>query len=187
MTKITDTISNNSSMALTKLLPLKSRQWLVYENYKHSPYLKHKNRKGNPRVIHQPKRVHFGGCTVHNMTIRTEKDVENSWYRDSEYIGFELERRRTVHAFNHANGELAMLDSMELTVAGLEQQLSRQQMISRKMQIRQHCELVLQTQHFQRCIGNYDPDAIRTISELFSKQSSKRAALRGILSQSLDN
>jgi hypothetical protein len=187
MTKLTTTIPDKSSIALSKDLPLKKRQWLVYENYKNSPLLKRTSRKGNSLDVRRPKRVRFGGCTTNILPIRTSKDVENAWYRDSEYMGFELERRRTVHAFNHVNGELALLNPTEFTVAGLEQQLSRQQMISRKIQIRQHCELVLQTQHFQRCIGNHDPEAIRSISELFSKQSSKRAALRGILSQTLDN
>jgi hypothetical protein len=93
-----------------------------------------------------------------------------------------MERKRTVQAFHQVQGQLEFLDPTEYTVTGLEELLCGQQMIARKYQTRQHRKVVLETQHFQRCTGHYDSESLRCVSEVFSKQSGKRAAMRGMYS-----
>jgi hypothetical protein len=183
----------------TQLKPISVNKRIDFRNgpYKHSLYWKDRRQHVQPISLRaasaaaaaekstitrtSSKRVQFGDSTVREIT-KSPSDIENAWYSINEYRCFDMERKRTVQAFHQVRGQLAFLDPTKYTVAGLEELLCGQQMIVRKYQTRQHRKVVLETQHFQRCTGQYDSESLRCISEAFSKHSGKRAAMRGMYS-----
>lgn len=132
------------------------------------------------------KRVQFAPTKNVANLHRSQEDLSKSWYVDSEYTAFDQERKRTVAALHEVNGELRCLDPTEYTVSGLEHHLCRQLMIARKVKTMRHVRSVLKQQHSNRCTGVNDPESLRSVSEFFSTQPSKRAHLRGVLDHTLN-
>ena len=74
-----------------------------------------------------------------------------------------------------------------MTIAGLERSLCRQQIQVRKNLTHKRRICVLKLQYLQRKQGIDDPEELRRVSELFSRQPVMRAHLRGILEHDLNS
>lgn len=108
------------------------------------------------------------------------QEVSHTWYRDADFASFEEDTRITVAAIRQVRGDLRQLNAERFTVTGLEKILSRRQVIDRKRMTVMHVRTVVEQQKRYQ-----DPDKLRRVSELFSKQPLQRAHFRGILDQAL--
>jgi hypothetical protein len=94
----------------------------------------------------------------------SEQDLSNTWYSKAEYNAFETSRRNSIAA-------LRKLKSEEETLVGLEDQLTTQQTLTRKMRASQYTRLVVKQQHsVDTCLF--------AMLKLFTRQASQRAQLR---------
>lgn len=143
--------------------------------------------KNGFRLSKKSKTVRFASTKRVMKLYRSREDLEKSWYHSTQYSEFDRERKRTVAAVHEAHGDLSCLDPTVFTISGLEHHLYRQQMIERKAKTLNHVRSVLNQQCSNRCTGVHDPESLRYVSELFSKQPSKRAHLRGILDHTLNS
>jgi hypothetical protein len=134
------------------------------------------------------RRVQFAERNNKVLLIqKVPEDVRESWYGPQEYYGFDLERKRTVGIVQNACGDIRSLEAYSgLTVKGLEHQLSYQQAMARKHSTKRHVYCVLKQQHENKWRGVSDDESLRQVSELFSKQPSKRAHLRGVLDYTMN-
>jgi hypothetical protein len=94
--------------------------------------------------------------------VTTPADLSNAWYGRDEYRQFEASRRRTISEIGSANGNLSLLDPAEHCVLGLEEQLSREQVLVRR----------LKTSH-------YTSD-IHALASMLSRHASNRAQWRAV-------
>lgn len=134
--------------------------------------------------ITQPssKRVRFADpeTTAVSYTDWDFRDVRNSWYREADYGHFERDTRHSVLAVRRVRGDLRRLDPGRHTVTGLEKNLSRRQVLSRKLKTVRHVRTVLDRQR-----SATDEAELQAVSELFSRPATRRAHLRGVLDQTL--
>jgi hypothetical protein len=178
-------------MTVTRTLATR-RAVKAIRSFKPLPFKSVQNTINNKNVstpLKQPptcKSVRFAVTKKVAKLHRSQEDLNKSWYHESEYTAFDQERKRTVAAVHEANGDLSCLDPAEFTVSGLEHHLYRQQMIARKVKTMHHVRSVLKQQYSNRCTGVSDPESLRSVSELFSMQPSKRAHLRGVLDHTLN-
>lgn len=108
------------------------------------------------------------------------EEVRELWIQPYEYGNFERSRRNTIAAFREAKGILSSLDPREHCLLGLEDQLSRKQIFTRRFTTKQYIRLVLEQEHLERRLGVHHKQA-SMISEMFSRQAMKRAHLRAVL------
>jgi hypothetical protein len=124
--------------------------------------------------------VSFSNMATFTTRSISEQDLRTMWYEDEEYGAFFEECKRTVAAIKKADGGLSTLDPTEFCVRGLEQFLCPKEMIARQNNTKKYIRVMLRQQYVQRRIGQSDPGRLQALSELFSKNASKRASLRGI-------
>ena len=114
----------------------------------------------------------------------TKKDSKRLWLQEEDYRSIQQGIRSTIRAVNYARGDLALLDSKEHCILGLEQHLTRRQIVRRRMHTMQRTQAILHQQNYQRYYGICDPHALRNVSKLFSQQESKRAYMRAVIAHS---
>jgi len=144
-----------------------------------------------PKTASHNRRVRFADPETTRIayTDWNLQDTRNSWYQVPDYTSFEQDSRLTVLALRHVRGDLRRLDPQQYTVMGLEKNLSRKQMLHRKLQTARHVQTVIEQQYFY-CNDNTSNAAasaerLKAVSELFSQKPIKRAHLRGVLDQTL--
>lgn len=96
-------------------------------------------------------------------------------------MNFDRERRHTVAAWHHVQGNLNYLNPEIYTIHGLERHLDKHSSYQRKLVAKNHCYSVLETAK-QGCDG----DELRRVSEYYSKEVSHHAYLRGVLDCTID-
>lgn len=118
-----------------------------------------------------------------NVSVReiSREELNASWIQPEEYSEIEQGRKRCLLTIKRALlGEAPMPNPSEDSIHGLEQQLSPKQVLERKLKNMQYRRLLLEEQHAQRCCGVSDPQALQSLSELFSLQASRRAQRRAL-------
>lgn len=115
----------------------------------------------------------------------SKKDSKCLWYKQDDYTSFEQGIRDTLRALSEVKGDLSKLNPAKYCVQGLEQQLTRRQAVRRRMHTMQRTQAILHQQNYQRYYGINDPDALKSVSRLFSQQETKRAHMRAVLNHSL--
>lgn len=143
--------------------------------------------KAKKTTTKKPKRsVRFSNmASVTTRPTTSKSELDTMWYHDNEYTAFDQERRRTIAAIKNVNGDLSSLDPTVYCVRGLEQQLSTKQVLARRLKAKQYTHVVLRQQYVQKRIGRSDPDRLQAISEMFSRQATQRAHLRGVIDHAL--
>lgn len=118
-----------------------------------------------------------------NVSVReiSREELNASWIQPEEYSEIEQERKQCLETIKRALlGEAPAPNPTEYCIYGLEQQLSPKQVLERKLKNMQYRRLLLEEQHAQRCCGVSDPQALQTLSELFSQQATRRAQRRAL-------
>lgn len=121
--------------------------------------------------------------TLANVSVReiSREELNASWIQPEEYSKIEEGRKHCLDIIKRALlGEVPSLNPSEFCIQGLEQQLSPKRVLERKLKNMQYRRLLLEEQHVQRCCGVSDPQALQTLSELFSEQAAKRAQRRAL-------
>lgn len=134
-----------------------------------------------PQLIPTKKGVSFSTmATVHTRPLTTEVDVSNSWYRDTDYAKFELDRQRTVRRLHsvHKGDVVSLEQTGEYCIFGLERNVSRRSSLQRKYQTMQHSYAVLQQQLANIKNGIIDDISIQAVSEQYSKTTAAELAAR---------
>jgi len=150
------------------------------------------------------KAVRFAPAAENTVAFRPAYDQEelrHAWYRPVEYLDFERSRRETIVAVQKVvnDGNMIGLDPSEHCITGLEDQLTRDQIVFRRLKAIHYTRLVLEQQKQQKQQQQREQQQQTTtmeamfvtlpassISRMFSRQSGKRAQLRAVLS-SLDH
>ena len=112
-----------------------------------------------------------------NIAFRhvTQKELMNTWYRPAEYESFKKDCERTVHKFRDARGDITRLDPVKICLRGLEQQLTRESIVTRRIAISSTIQMVLQEQLYQKTTGQSNPDRVREICRVMSASARRRA------------
>jgi hypothetical protein len=131
--------------------------------------------------IKRRRNVRFNSTTVVVRRAVTNEDLEQSWYHASDYDSFDHERRETISALYR---DLESLDTTKYCLAGLEQHLTKHQVMKRKLLTMQCRRAVLEVQLYQRISGNSDPESLKKASRLFSMNDCKGAILRAVVEHS---
>jgi hypothetical protein len=111
----------------------------------------------------------------------SDEDLSAAWIQPEEYATIEKDRRRTMEAVMVANGDMSLLNADEFCIMGLEHQVSSAQTAKRRVKNMQFRKLIIEEERFQRRCGFSDPEALQSLSEIFSQQAKKRAHLRAVL------
>lgn len=146
------------------------------------PFLKrpaHKALAPRRKVKFAPTRL------VRKISVQPKEEQSKLWYQPADYSAFAYDRRSTLNAVHQVRGDLTYLDPSKYCLRGLEQQLTKRQVYERRQRSLQYRHVVLQQQHYQRYSGISDPQSLKAVSELFSKQALKRAHLRAVIEHSL--
>ena len=123
--------------------------------------------------------------TLANVKVReiSREELNECWIQPEEYTEIEEGRKKCLETVKRALlGRAPPPDPSEHCVYGLEQQLSSKQVLERKMKNLQYRRLLLEEQHVQQCCGVSDPQALQSLSELFSQQATRRAHRRALSS-----
>ena len=131
------------------------------------------------------KSVRFANMATAITRSISKEELNVMWYDDKEYTAFQQERRNTIAAVSKANGDISMLDPTQVCVRGLEGQLSRKQVLARRMTLMQYTQVILRQQYVLKRTGRSDPERLQALSEMFSKKAGQRAHLRGIIDEAL--
>lgn len=153
----------------------------------HKTVVVHKKAKTPSKI---KKSVRFGNATT--VAVRpslTEEETSRLWYKKPDYVDMDRARRETIYALNQANGNVTALDPNEHCLTGLEETLSMKQVLSKRLRALHYNRLILEQQHLERttsCCSSqqHHHQELSAISQMFSRQASKRAQLRAVLSSS---
>lgn len=115
----------------------------------------------------------------------SQQDLDSAWIQPEEYFNIESDRRRTIEAVKAANGNMNLLDANEICATGLESQIALEQTAKRRIKNMQFRKLIVEEMRFQKRCGFDDPEALQSLSEIFSQQAKKRAQLRAVLDTAL--
>jgi hypothetical protein len=124
----------------------------------------------NPSVVVVPREVD------------TQEDLEQSWYRDSDYPSFTVECCETISAFHR---DLLSLDTNKYCLLGLEQDLTEQMAMKCKRRAMECRQAVLTLQLHQHVSGISDPERLKEASLARSRKGSKHAFLRATVKHAL--
>jgi len=144
-------------------------------------------RKAKVRKAKKSVRFADDKTTISFRRISRE-ELCDMWYQPAEYCEFDRSRRLTIAAVKEVNGNLDALDPQEHCVMGLEEQLTRKQILARRLRTVNYNRLVLEQQDLHRAFGGMqDISSVqqqqKAISDMFSRQALKRAQLRALLGE----
>ena len=91
----------------------------------------------------------------------TREELTKVWYSDRDYDSFKLDCKRTARDYAVAGGDVTRLDPMKVCLRGLEQNLTRASILTRKMTITTSIRVVLGEQKDQKRMG----EIARVVSE----------------------
>jgi hypothetical protein len=138
-----------------------------------------------PASKRSKKSVRFAPTATMYQRSASEEDLRNSWYSMEQYAAFEAENRRIVNALYYGKKDSfppsATLDESSVEVLGLEQFLhGPEHMMQRRNCTVHHGRMVLEIYDLQRSVGQYNPEIVRRVSELWSAsaQSDRQQARR---------
>lgn len=137
--------------------------------------------KWAPRKATASRRRKVTFSKVATVKTRPAPLPSETWYQPVEYAQFNRDRRATIDAIQSVHGDVSILDPQVHCVRGLEHQLSKKQVLSRKLKSMRYVRTLLDEQFVQKLSGNEDPESLQILSTIFSKQASQRAHLRAIL------
>lgn len=123
-------------------------------------------------------------ASVKRLMIRKEQRSA-MWYKPQDYVSFEQDVRQTLAVMDQSQGNLTTLNPDQFCLQGLEHQLTRQQVITRKLHAMRLTRAILEQQHFQRQAGSRDPATLRAVSLMFSEPASQRAHMKAVLHHAL--
>ena len=131
----------------------------------------------------KPSAVRFASTkTVCYYRGQSKEERKKLWYQQKDYMSFDKDRRHTISAVHHVYGDLTWLDPEKYCILGLEQQLTREQMMDRKKRIVRYQRAVLEQQYYQRYVmGVEDPHTLKDLSAMLSHQSLAKAHLRAVI------
>lgn len=133
----------------------------------------------------QKKSVSFSNMASVLMRPISHEELNQRWIQPIEYKLIETKRRETIRAWSNVEGNVSRLDCEEHCLTGLEQILTPQQTLARKFTNLKCRRLLLEEQRLQKCNGFYDPERLKQLSQLFSRQTAHRAHLRAVLDQTM--
>lgn len=135
--------------------------------------------RDSARLARPKKSVSFAPSVSVISIVNTPADLANAWYETAEYREFEANRRITIAEINKVHGNLSQLDPAEHCVLGLEEQLSRKQMMVRKLKASHYAKLVLERHN---CPGDAKyTRGIQALASMLSRHASQRAQWRAML------
>ena len=102
-----------------------------------------------------------------------EEDLQNVWYNRNDYKMFRADARGLALAFDL--DILGHIDPEDCCLRGLEANLHRSIMEARRTARRNTINVVLQTQDAQRDNGIWDPEMLRGLSLMLSKDACEDA------------
>ena len=167
---------SSPSMTLT-VNSLRSMKMAEMKAYKRSHSVKHLS----PNTAR--KTVRFSSLA--NVAVReiSQEELNDCWIQPEEYSKIEEGRRQCLYTVKKALlGQAPLPDPAEYSVRGLEQQLSSKQVLERKLKNMHYRKLLIEEQHVQKRFGVSDPQALQSLSEMFSRASVRKAQGRALSS-----
>jgi hypothetical protein len=100
----------------------------------------------------------------------TREELGKVWYHPQDYDAFKIDCNQTAREYIRAGGDVTRLDPMKVCLRGLEQNLTRNSAITRRMFISSCIHFVL---HQQKT--HSDPEKLREVSRVVSESARNRA------------
>ena len=126
------------------------------------------------KVQSQKKRKSVRFAVDNELAFRhvTQDELDQTWYQNHEFQSFKDDCRRTARVFQRALGDIAHMDQSKVCLRGLENQLTRTSILTRRMTISMAVASVLNA---QKVAGKTNPERLGEISKTFSESSARRA------------
>ncbi|CAB9525244.1 expressed unknown protein [Seminavis robusta] len=110
-----------------------------------------KVRKANRAAKHSVKRseakaVRFSKTPEVAFRHVTQDELQKTWYKPQEYDAFKEDCKRTAAYYRNAQGDITRLDPVKVCLRGLEQNLTRISIMSRRITITSSVNMVLHEQ-----------------------------------------
>lgn len=159
-----------------------SSSMLTLKSAARQGFLKARKRR-SPAKHAKPKKKSVSFSSFANVTVRqiTREELNDSWYSSDEYKDIEEGRKQCIETVKRSLlGHAAPPDPSEFCIHGLEQHLSNNQVMERKLKNSQYRRLLLEEQQIQKLCGVSDPQALQNLSVLFSQQAIRRAQRRAM-------
>lgn len=102
----------------------------------------------------------------------TQDELDQLWYQRHEFQTFKEDCRRTAREYQIALGDVASLDHSKVCLRGLEHQLTRTSILTRRMTISMAIASVLDA---QKTTGKQHPERLGEVSKAVSEASIRRA------------
>ena len=138
----------------------------------------HGSSRKRPRTSSTGRSVRFRDASDGLTMVLTpryvaEEDLQNVWYNRNDYKMFRADARGLALAFDL--DILGHIDPEDCCLRGLEANLHRSIMEARRTARRNTINVVLQTQDAQRDNGIWDPEMLRGLSLMLSKDACEDA------------
>lgn len=118
---------------------------------------------------------------------KTTKELYDAWYHPHDYNAFEATRFQSIAAIVRVQGDLSLLDATEHSMIGLEEQLTRKQILNRRLKTVHYRKLVLvrllrqtKLQPVKELDGAVSNDPLRALADMLMRHSAQRAQWRAL-------
>jgi hypothetical protein len=145
-----------------------------------------------PQLQQEPSRkrvkktVRFADAVEVAFRHVSKEELQQCWYSDEEFRAFVEDIRDTIRVYRgmglgYNNSLLCMMDPNWYCVRGVEEHVMQGSFQIKKLKLLSNIRMILDQQAMQRNMGIYDPNALRMISMMCSRQSRLRALDRAAL------
>jgi len=105
----------------------------------------------------------------------TQDELEKTWYQKADFDSFKGDCVQTAREYNYVAGDVTRLDPSKVCLRGLEQQLTRNSMLTRKITISSTIKMVVREQLCQKSMGYSNPEKVGELSRALSQGARDRA------------
>jgi hypothetical protein len=121
------------------------------------------------------KRVRFAEGNDVAFRHVTQEELLKTWCRPREYESFKKDCQHTAMEYRRAQGDITRLNPAKVCLRGLEQQLTRTSIMTRRMTIASTIHMVLHEQLSQKATGQSNPERVREVAKVMSESARMRA------------
>lgn len=128
-----------------------------------------KKQKSEKTQLQDRKAVRFSRRADVAFRHVTREELGRTWYRSRDYDSFKSDCKKTAREYAAAGGDITQLDPMKVCLRGLEQSLTRNLAMRRRMFITSCTTMVLRLQKSQ------SPESLREMCKVVSQSAADRA------------
>lgn len=125
------------------------------------------------------KSVRFADAVEVAFRHATKDELKQSWYSDEDYRQFVEDIRLTIRVYRGmgfgCHNSLLLMDPTRYSVRGIEEHVMQGSFQLKKFKLLSNIRMILDQQALQRSMGISDPNSLKMISMMRSRESRQRA------------